>query len=268
VATTLVLYAAGVVLGILLYTQANISGLQAAVKSQPAYVQEMVAAAATIFITGLGLIGCLVGIRFVHRKPIGRVFTDGRPFGIWLAIRSAVLWGLLWLAWTVCLPGAWQRIVQRTGEIPLAWWPVVTVAMLLAMTVGRTAEEVVFRGYLLTRVTAWVKRPWLAVCITAVLFAAMHRGANWPAYTAIALFGIGWGAACIRAGTLAPMIGAHVAHDTLQALLLPNDANATSTWLDVVFVAAAMAIWLGWLLWATRSRPTETLAQPGDLAHG
>jgi membrane protease YdiL (CAAX protease family) len=124
----------------------------------------------------------------------------------------------------------------------------------VAMIVGRTAEEVVFRGYLLTRVAAWVRRPWLAVCITAALFAAMHRGANLPAYTAIALFGIGWGAACIRAGTLAPMIGAHVIHDTLAALLLPDDTNAGATWLDVAFVAAALAIWLAWLLWTTRKR--------------
>ena len=262
---TLVLYVIGVVLGMALYTQANISGLKAAMGSHPAHVQEIVPLVATLLITGLGLGGCLIGVRFVHHKPIARLFTDGRPFGVGLALISAALWAGLWLAWTVMLPGAWEGMKKRAGEIPLVWWPVVIVACIGAMTMGRTAEEVLFRGYLQTRMAAWIKRPWVAVGVVAIIFNVMHRG-NAAAHTAITLFGIVWGAACIRAGTLAPAIGAHVVHDTLEVLLRPSghskDVNATTTWVEVVLISVALAVWFVWLIWATRNKPTDSTSHP------
>jgi membrane protease YdiL (CAAX protease family) len=156
---TSALYVGGVVLGIFLYTAVMVGGLKDAIKNQPGYVQEVAPLIATMLITGLGLAGCLVGIRFVHHKRVACVFTDGRPFGFRLAVQSAALWALLWFVDTVSLPNGWERLVRRTGEVPLVWWPVLSVLMLGAMAVGRTAEEVVFRGYLQTRVAAWVKRP-------------------------------------------------------------------------------------------------------------
>jgi membrane protease YdiL (CAAX protease family) len=264
---TITLFAGSVVLGIVLFTAAMLGGLKNAINNEPAHIQEVIQLIGTVLITGLGLAGLLIGIRFVHHKPIRCIFTDGRPFRLGFAVQSAALWALLWFAGTIILPNGWELLVRRAGEIPLAWWPVLSVAMFCAMAVGRTAEEIMFRGYLLTRVAAWVKRPWLAVCISALVFALVHRG-NAAAYTAIALFGIASGAACIRAGTLAPMIGLHTAHDTLESLWHPKETNAGATWLDVAFIAVALSIWFGWLLWATRTRPTYTLErQDIELKH-
>lgn len=264
-AVTLALYAGAVVLGMILFTAAMLSGLKDVLKNEPACVQEIVSLVGTVLITGLGLAGCLIGVRFVHHKPAACVFTDGRPFRFGLAVQSAALWALLWFVITVSPPGSWHGFVRRTGEIPLAWWPVLSVMTLGAMFVGRTAEEVVFRGYLQTRVAAWVKRPWLAVIISTLIFTAAHRGANPAAYTAIALFGVVFGAACVRAGTLAPMCGAHAAHDTLECLWQPgghtNEVNASTIWLEVVLVAAALSIWFVWLLWVTRKRPADALIE-------
>jgi len=264
-AVTLALYVGAVVLGMILFTAAMLSGLKDVLNNEPACVQEIVSLVGTVLITGLGLAGCLIGIRFVHHKPTACVFTDGRPFGFGLAVQSAALWALLWFVVTVLLPGGWQGLVRRAGGIPLAWWPVLSVMTLGAMFVGRTAEEVVFRGYLQTRVAAWIKRPWLAVSISTLVFTAAHRGANPAAYTAIALFGIVFGAACVRAGTLAPMCGAHAVHDTLECLRQPsghtNEVNASTTWLEVVLVAAALSIWFVWLLWVTRKQPADALIE-------
>jgi uncharacterized protein len=253
---TAVLYIVGVLLGIFLYTAVMLGGLKDAIKDQPGYVQEAVPLLATLLVTGLGLAGCLVGVRFVHRQPVARVFTDGRAFGWGLALQSAVLWSVLWLANTLALPGGWERLTHRTTEVPLVWWPVLIVLTLAAMTVGRAAEEVVFRGYLQTRLAAWVKRPWLAVCLSTLVFTLVHRGANPAALTAIASFGLVFGAACIRAGTLAPAIGAHVAHNALEGIWQPsghpNTVNASTTWIEVIFITVSLALWLGWLFWATR----------------
>ncbi len=262
VPTTLVLYGAGVVLGIALYTLGNI-GLRQTLKSQPAHIQEIARLLGTILITGLGLVGCLVGVRFVHHKPMARVFTDGRSFGLGLVLQSAGLWAALWLGFTLALPGAWQGLVRRINEVPVIWWPITCGATLAAMTVGRTAEEVLFRGYLLPRLGACVKRPWLAVCTVALAFSVMHRG-NPAALTAITLLGIAWGAACVRAGTIAPVIGAHVMHDTLNVLLQPHEANtnASTSWVEVALIGFALSVWFAWLVWATGEKPADSPSEP------
>lgn len=263
---TLLLFGISVVLGKLLITQISLSGVKQAMEAQPSYVQEIVPLLATIVVTGTGLAGCLVGIRFIHRKPIASVLTDGRRFGIGLMLQSAAVWGLLWLGFTLPLPGAWAGLVRRVGEIPLSWWPIIVVVSCAAMTVGRTAEEVLFRGYLLTRLSAWLKRPWLAVVLMAVGFSLFHRG-NTAAHTVITFFGITWGAACVRAGSIGPMVGAHVAHDTFNILLLPRDhvadANASTTWLEAGLITIALVVWFGWLMWATCK---QTLAYSPDAS--
>jgi hypothetical protein len=93
----------------------------------------------------------------------------------------------------------------------------------------------------------------------------MHRG-NTAAYIAIALFGLAFGAASIRVGTLAPLVGMHTAHDTLESFWHPSDTNAAATWWDVAFVAVALPIWFGWLVWITRTKPPDTAQYPSSRA--
>jgi membrane protease YdiL (CAAX protease family) len=254
---TLALYAVGVVLGMVLFTVVWIGGVKQTVTGQPVYVQDVARLPGTVLIAGTGLAGFLLGLRFVHRKPVACVFTDGRPFKFGLAVQSAGLWVVLWFAGTISLPNGWRTLVRRSGEVPLPWWPLLLLALLFAMAVGRAAEEILFRGYLQTRVAAWVKRPWLAVCISTLIFTLLHRG-NMAAYIAVAMFGAAFGVAAIRTGTLAPMIGAHTAHDTLESFWHPNQTNGGATWWDVAFVTVGLSIWLGWLLWATRKTPPDS----------
>ncbi len=215
----------------------------------------------------LALAGLLAGIHFVHHKRVGCVFTDGRPFRVTLAAQSAGVWVLLWFAGELVQPRGWEHLVRRAGEIPLAWWPVLAVCLLAAGIVAIALEEVLFRGYLQPRIGAWVKRPWAAVGITALGFTVVHRGGSWAAYAAIAFGAVLLGTAGIRAGTVAPLLGMHATHDTLEVLWHPNDTNGGATWLDAVVWVVGLSIWFGWLLWATRSRPAETLAQPDGPAN-
>jgi membrane protease YdiL (CAAX protease family) len=256
---TVVLYAGFTLVGMILFTAGMVGGVREAMKGRPEHVQTMVQLFGTVLITGSGLAGVLIAVRFVHHRPVSCVFTDGGPFKSGLALQSAVLWTLLWFAGAIAVPNGWDQLTLRAKAIPWPWWAVLSVMTVSAMAVGRGTEEVVFRGYLQTRVAAWVKRPWVAACISTLIFTCIHRG-NTAAYTAIALFGVAFGAACIRTGTLAPMIGLHTAHDTLESLWRPAEANAGATWMDVVFVAVALSIWFGWLVWATRrvANPTPT----------
>ncbi len=258
---TLSLTVAGLVAGMMLHTLISVGGLREALQSQPVYLQDLAALGATVMVTGLGLAGCLIGVRWVHRRPLRSVFTDGRAFGWPLALQSAVVWGLLWCGFTLSLPGVWSQVKGHLNEFSLVAALCTMAAAAIAMTVGRTMEEVVFRGYFLTRISAWFKHPWVAIGFVALVFSLLHNG-NPAARTAIVLFGIAWGIGCVRAGTLAPMIGAHVVHDTLNILLLPREylkGNASTTWLEVGLIAVAQALWLTWLFWATHQSAPATL---------
>lgn len=76
-------------------------------------------------------------------------------------------------------------------------------------------EELLFRGYLLTRLAErW--RPWVANAIVALLFAAMHLD---PVHSSFALLvGLALGWSSLRARSVRPTIAAHVVNNTLSVL--------------------------------------------------
>ena len=203
-------------------------------------------------VCGFGLVGLLLGIRQVHNKPIACIFTDGRPFNFWLALQSVALWifmiFLYSLFWT---SNGVEPLIRKTVEFPPALWPL----RLIALALLQTSTAVLFWGYLLPRVAAWVKHAWLAVSVLAFLgtVTAMIFSGNSAVISSDALFsGIIFGVACIRAGTLAPIISANIVNGSLMILLYQT---TKVTWSYVVFDALAMAIWFVWLLRATRKRP-------------
>jgi membrane protease YdiL (CAAX protease family) len=215
----------------------------------------------------LALAGLLAAVRFVHRRPIRCVFTDGRPFGIRLAIQSALLWALLWFSVELVQSHGWQELTQRAGEIASGWRTELARSLLSRMMVSSVLEEVLFRGYLLPRLGAWLKRPWLAIGLTAMLFTAAHFNQGRSTCIAMAFWGVLFGVACIRAGTLAPLLAFHATNNWLVMLRSPNHKNANTTWLGLSVFIVMLFIWFGWLLWATRRKRVRTMAQPGGAAN-
>jgi uncharacterized protein len=265
--TTLLLLIGGGVLGLALSFAVVPPGSRGAFNpGNPANLKELARLCLGLAPKALALAGLLAGVRFVHHKPLGCVFTDGRPFRIRFAAQSALLWALLWFAGALVQPQAWEHLARRAGETRPTWWPILALSVFAASVVTISLEEILFRGYLQPRLGAWVRRPWLAVGITAAVFTLAHRGGSWAAYAAIAFGALLLGAASLRAGTLAPLVGMHATHNALEVLWHPNDTNAGATWVDAVVWAAGLAIWFGWLLWATRDRPEEGIARSSAAA--
>jgi membrane protease YdiL (CAAX protease family) len=168
------LFLGGMLLGNALILAASLGGPLDAMKSQSLYVQQIQRPVAILLTSSSALTGFLVGVRLVHHKPASRVFTDGRPFKLGFAVRSAVVWSVLWFAGTLPIRYRWVRLVDRAVEIPLPGWIVLALMMFCATAVQGTLEEVVFRGYLQTHAAAWMRRTWAAVAIVAVLFTSLH----------------------------------------------------------------------------------------------
>ncbi len=104
--------------------------------------------------------------------------------------------------------------VQQTALLDaLAPLPATTVLPLLAMMVGMTAffEEAAFRGHMQVRLEERY-RPWLAVFLTALLFAAVHSPA--PGQLPLFVFGsLGWGVLAYLSGSIVPTVVVHGAVD-------------------------------------------------------
>jgi membrane protease YdiL (CAAX protease family) len=251
---TVLLFLFGMLLGDLVIVLLVSAGLNDVVGRFPGFVPQLTRPAAILLASGFAFAGLLLGVRFVHRKSLACIFTDGRPLRIGFAVQSALLWALLWLATTRLLTDRWERLAHRAAEFPPAAWIVLGLAMLCATAVQGTLEEALFRGYLQTRLAAWTNRVWLAVAITAVIFTAAHVDAwTGPAIVYVGGFAIAFGVGCVRAGSLAPLAGMHAVHNAMEFLWFPHEGLRSTTWAMAAVTAAGLSLWLGWLFWSTRN---------------
>lgn len=90
------------------------------------------------------------------------------------------------------------------------------------------AEEVLFRGYLLTGLRGAVPL-WAALALQAVLFGAHHASFGLRAVPAKAVHGFVWGVLTVASGSLLPAVAAHLVFQFLACRRLvrrrPDDAG-------------------------------------------
>lgn len=79
------------------------------------------------------------------------------------------------------------QIITESASLPLK-----ILMVVLAVVVAPIVEEILFRGLFQTMVRSYLGRPWPAIAITSLLFAAVHaNGTHWPALFVLAL-GLGY----------------------------------------------------------------------------
>ncbi len=104
-------------------------------------------------------------------------------------------------------------MVPRTALEYLGWFGV-------SLTAGIT-EELIFRGYLLQQLTAWTRRPYLAIVLAALLFGSVHLYEGLAAILPLAALAVVYGLV-VRwmKGDLRAVIVAHTLQDFLVPFLL------------------------------------------------
>jgi membrane protease YdiL (CAAX protease family) len=110
---------------------------------------------------------------------------------------------------------------------------------------GPTIEEICFRGIVLGGLLKTRCRPWLAILISALLFALLHGlGAN---FVTAMLFGILVGWLYWRTGSIIPGIIIHITNNSLTAIDISNQTNAFYLIILVVsLVLLAYGVWWFW----------------------
>lgn len=110
---------------------------------------------------------------------------------------------------------------------------------------GPTIEEIGFRDLILGGLLKTRCRPWIAILISALVFASFH-GFGAQFVTAL-LFGILVGWLYWRTGSIIPGIIIHVANNSLTAIDLSNQTNALYLIILVVgLVLLAYGVWWFW----------------------
>ncbi len=155
-----------------------------------------------------------------------------------------------------------------------AW---LTLIVLLTTPFQAAAEEYVFRGYLLQAIGSFVARPWwkwVAITITALLFATAHGTQNFPLFFDRFCFGfiVGW--LTIRTGGLEAGIAMHVLNNYLafgfSIFFGDFEASLTITevpWTNIIATLTQSGVYVVLVLWTARRLGLQRRSQPpGSLA--
>ena len=116
---------------------------------------------------------------------------------------------------------------------------------LYCCVMGPIIEEIGFRGIFLGGLLKTRCRPWIAILISAVVFALFHGfGAQ---FVTAMLFGILAGWLYWRTGSIIPCLIIHVTNNSLTAIDLSNQTNALYLIILVVgLVLLAYGVWWFW----------------------
>lgn len=201
---------------------------------------------------GLGAMGLavLLAARYVFGRPIATWLTAAPRFRWRLLLVGAALTvvgvGVLMAADLVLNPDEFQMPIFDPGAgVGLkAFYALAVVAGLL---VAATAEEAVFRGYLLQQTAAFTRNVWVLIAVNAAAFALAHLEFDPGAMAARALAGAAFAWAALRLGGLEFAIGAHVATNLMiaffQAPMLPDDPEVTGG-LDETVIEVLLAFYM------------------------
>jgi membrane protease YdiL (CAAX protease family) len=183
---------------------------------------------------GMGVAAGLAVAFFVwlDRQSAASIGWTGRAFFRQIAV------GILWLCCTYALlitlviivmilfpalqdeaPTAQRAVREVMPDMPLRSM----IAMMLFVAIW---EEAVFRGFVLTRLHAIVRRWWLAVPISAMIFGSVHLYEGPLAMVVVTLLGVVLALVFIRRRSLTAGIVMHFLHNSFMLVMMHQ------RWLD------------------------------------
>ena len=163
--------------------------------------------------------------------------------------------------------------VAGGGDVPIEpGRPQLLLALvaLLLVPLQAAGEEYVFRGYAMQALGAWLRRPWLPILLTSLVFSAIHLG-DAASSAWFFMFGVVAAYLTVRTGGLEAAIGLHVAWNTvtlmLLALLGADSGEAISSRGDSSWVLPLISVpvFIGYallVLWLARRMGIDAQTRP------
>lgn len=196
--------------------------------------------------------GVALAMRLVHREPVAALLGErGRVSGPDLAkgFAAALFVGLLSEAVLYL-----RHPVLERGAIDLALWLLLLAPAAILILVQTSAEEVLFRGYLLRGLAGRFRSPLVWALLPALIFTLLHWRAGAPGALNLALLATIGGFAALTVvlvcltGNLGAAIGVHFGNNALAFLVVAHENEL-----------GALALFRGASLDALTGTPAETL---------
>ena len=218
---SLVVWTVGALLASVFASPATLFGVCTALKGWPrgGLILWLLAQHVTL------LIGGLVAMRRMHRAGLLNVrlepsITPRRAFALSLLYMVAVnvRINILSAAYDAFAPAAVPRFApEATASLAAGLAaPAQIVLTSVVVVIGPMAEEILFRGVILPRLTVWMGAV-CAVLFTSAIFAMIHNPVGWRTAVIFAeALGLGW--ARLRTGGLAAPVAIHMVINAVATL--------------------------------------------------
>jgi len=220
------------------------------------------------------LIGLVIAVRYVHRRPVRSLITPRRRID---APRIAWSFGLFFLlAGAATLIEAMLDPARFHLTLSPTW--LLTLPVIVAITcLQASTEELFFRGYLLQAMGMLTRRGWLLVTLNTVVFAVPHM-MNPEMSTGSALLaavyvclGAFFTILTLRDNRLELALGAHAANNLFAALAvnhqnssLPTQAIWQVSELNPPFILVSFLLTAPLFYWATFRRTRRACQEPAS----
>lgn len=237
--------------------------------------EKSILAFVVLNLTIIGMIlGLAVAMALLHRRPMLTLVTphdriDGRRVmqgaGVMLVLLAAMT-----LVEHLLFPGRYRLVFDPVRFLPYM------IAVLLLTPIQATAEELIFRGYVMQGLSRIFASPIVVALVSSALFASVHMwnpevGRHGAMLMAAAYFAMGLllAAITLRDGRLELAIGVHATNNVFTALVANNEGSTLQTEsillspLDPVFALAALStVAVAFYAWFFLRRAVRAPASP------
>jgi len=171
-------------------------------------------------------IGLWLAMRFLHREPLSALYGPGRRLS-----RSGFARGFIAVLVTSMLSEVLIYLLRpelSRGAIPVETWLLLLAPVAVLTLIQTSAEEMLFRGYLMRGLAARFASPLVWFVLPVAVFTVLHWGASAnPAVHLAGLLSIGAFALVLAAtvwltGNLGAAFGAHLANNLFGFVLISH----------------------------------------------
>ncbi len=184
------------------------------------------------------------------------------PLRTYLTVAPHFRWRLMGLAMVLAIAVVMPMVIaERVLEGDAALPPILSVSSLpgdrlgyilaaLLLIPAAFAEELIFRGWLMRQIGAFLRKPAIVISVSSLTFSAVHGDFAPDVFLARALMGAGFGYMTLRLGGIEFPTGVHAAYNILLVLFLQPLSVGPTVGADVpaFSVVANVALLGGYVL--------------------
>lgn len=191
-------------------------------------------------------IALVVCIKYIHKKSIRSYFTERKKFDVKRFFHAFLVWGIVLTGFLIV---SLYTSSELTWNFDIQLFLHLLIIAVFFIPIQTSFEEFFFRGYLFNIIKTPIKKSWLIVLFTGVIFGLMH-GAN-PEIEVLGygilvyyiLTGIFLGFLRLMDDGLELSMGYHAINNLFAALIISNEWQAFQT--DALFIDHAKPTF-GW----------------------